>query len=219
MKKVTIMIAAAAFIGGVFFISSCKKDDTGNPVVTLKGNNPDRIAQYSAATYSDPGATATDDTDGNLTPTVSGSVNMNSAGEYTLTYTATDGAGNKTDAVRTVVVDGGMFLAGNYTTEDFTGSTSNGTYPEVISSSSTVNNKINFTKFAFYANGTVYATVSGTAITIPNQTVHCGTAPNDADRTFTGNGTFTNNFTTFTINYTEVTGGTPVTGHGVYTRN
>lgn len=219
MKKVTILIATAAFIGGVFFVSSCKKDDTGNPVVTLKSDDAahNRVAQFSTATYTDPGATATDDTDGNLTPSVSGSVNMSSAGEYSLTYTATDAAGNKTEAVRKVTVDGGMFLAGAYTAEDFSGTTSNGTYAETISSSSTVNNKINFTKFAMYVNGTVYGTVSGTTITIPGQDVTCGNP--SASRNFSGSGSYTSGSKgTFTINYTEVTNGTTATGHGVYTR-
>jgi hypothetical protein len=39
--------------------------------------------------FTDPGATANDDTDGDVTVTVSGAVDTATAGVYTLTYTAT----------------------------------------------------------------------------------------------------------------------------------
>jgi hypothetical protein len=207
-------------IGGFFVISGCGKDDTTKPVITLTTNDEahNRVAQFSAANYTDPGATANDDQDGDITATATGTVNMNSAGDYTLTYTATDKAGNAATEDRTVTVDGGKYLAGfTYTVEDFTNTTSNGTYPETITSSSTTNNKITFTKFAFYVNGTVYGTIVGTTITIPDQDVTCGNP--SASRHFTGSGTFSNNFTTFTLNYTEVTNSTTVTGHGIYTKN
>ena len=45
--------------------------------------------------YSDPGATATDNVDGRVSVTVSGSVNTSIVGSYTLTYTAIDNAGNE----------------------------------------------------------------------------------------------------------------------------
>lgn len=215
MKRIVLSMAAIVIIAAVF--TACKKTDIGMPVISLKGNNPDRVAMKSTTNYTDQGATATDDIDGTLTVSVSGSVNMNSAGEYILTYTATDAAGNKATAERTVVVDGALYLAGGYTVEDYTGAVYNGTYPETVSSSTINYNKVNFTKFAFYVNAAAYGTVSGTTITIPQQTIlNCGSPA--ADRTFTGTGTFTTN-TTFTINYTETTNGTIVTGHGVYTRN
>ncbi|MEI6767179.1 MAG: immunoglobulin-like domain-containing protein [Bacteroidota bacterium] len=221
MKKVSILIATAAFIGGVFFVSSCKKDDTGNPVVSLKNDDAahNRVTQFSAATYTDPGATATDDTDGNLTPTVSGSVNMGSAGEYTLTYTATDAAGNKTDAVRKVTVDGALYIASyTYTATDYPDGGVTGTpWQETITPSSVTNNKINFQRFADYNNGIAYGTIAGVVITIPTQTVTCGTTP--VARQFSGSATFSSGFTSFTINYTEVTNGTTATGHTTYVKN
>ena len=57
-------------------------------------------------TFTDPGATATDDVDGDLTSkiTVSGSVDTTTAGVYTLTYSATDAAGNTGSASRMVTV-------------------------------------------------------------------------------------------------------------------
>jgi hypothetical protein len=219
MKKFAIAMASMLFIGGLFFVVGCTEDDTSGPVITLNGADPDVVTYKSAASYDDPGATATDAEDGTCTVTVEGTVNMNSAGEYVLTYKATDKAGNTSSKTRTVVVDAAPYLAAGYTVEDFTdaggGSTSNGTYPETVTASSVEYNKINFTKFAFYVNGGAYATIAGSTITVPQQNITCGNP--SALRTFTGQGTFTS--TTMVINYTEVTNGTTVTGHGNYTKN
>jgi|GEM_PF-2401158 len=80
--------------------------DTVAPVITLIGPNPQ---QHEAGTiYADPGATALDEIDGDLTDdiTVSGSVDSNTEGNYTLTYTVTDASGNEAKRTRTVnVVD------------------------------------------------------------------------------------------------------------------
>ena len=56
--------------------------------------------------YEEPGYTASDDRDGDMTHlvTVSGTVSTAYAGEYTLTYTVMDQAGNTGTAVRRVVV-------------------------------------------------------------------------------------------------------------------
>ena len=52
------------------------------------------------STYTDAGATA----DGGETVTTSGSVDVNTVGTYTFTYSATDAAGNEGTATRTVTV-------------------------------------------------------------------------------------------------------------------
>lgn len=77
--------------------------DTVPPVLTLIGSNPLEIEVGSPLT--DPGATALDDVDGDLTSeiTVSGSVYTNLVGTYKLTYKVQDRSGNAAaDAVRTV---------------------------------------------------------------------------------------------------------------------
>lgn len=53
------------------------------------------------STFVDPGATATDNVDGNLTASivVTGNVNTATLGVYTLTYNVVDAAGNAADAV------------------------------------------------------------------------------------------------------------------------
>jgi hypothetical protein len=79
--------------------------DTTPPVITLNGASTLTVECHTS--FADPGATASDNCDGNLTNSisVSGTVNANAVGTYTLTYTVSDGA-NTTTATRTVnVVD------------------------------------------------------------------------------------------------------------------
>ena len=76
--------------------------DTTAPVITLAGDAALDIEQ--GATYSDAGATATDTVDGSVTVVTTGSVDTATAGTYTLTYTATDNAGNVATKTRAVTV-------------------------------------------------------------------------------------------------------------------
>jgi hypothetical protein len=77
--------------------------DTTAPIITLNGANPMTVECHTM--FTDPGATANDACDGVVPVTVSGTVNENVPGTYTLTYTATDGA-NSASVTRTVnVVD------------------------------------------------------------------------------------------------------------------
>lgn len=78
--------------------------DPNPPVLTLKGDK--KITITAGDGWKEPGYTAQDNVDGDLTDKVeiSGSVNHRSAGTYELTYTVTDQYGNKTTATRTVVV-------------------------------------------------------------------------------------------------------------------
>jgi hypothetical protein len=77
--------------------------DTTAPVITLIGANPLLIA--NGGTYTDPGASVTDNVDATRTIYGTGTVNTAVAGDYTVTYNATDAAGNAAIAVlRTVRV-------------------------------------------------------------------------------------------------------------------
>jgi len=78
--------------------------DTQKPVITLNGGD---VTLTVGETYTDAGATATDNKDGNITAdiTVSSTVDTNTAGTYTVTYNVSDTAGNAAEAVkRTVTV-------------------------------------------------------------------------------------------------------------------
>jgi len=79
--------------------------DTTAPVITLTGDNP--ITIEVGDSFTDPGATATDNYDSAVTVTTTGSVDVNTVGSYTITYSAEDSSGNTaTTATRTVnVVD------------------------------------------------------------------------------------------------------------------
>ena len=75
------------------------------PVLTLTGDK--EIKLTAGATFTEPGYTATDNVDGDLTAkvVVTGSVDVHKAGTYTLTYTVTDSFGNTVSATRTVTVE------------------------------------------------------------------------------------------------------------------
>lgn len=79
--------------------------DVTAPVITLNGNASMTVVQGNA--FTDPGASAMDDRDGNISNriTVSGNVNINALGSYTLRYDVSDIAGNTaTTVTRTVNV-------------------------------------------------------------------------------------------------------------------
>jgi hypothetical protein len=79
--------------------------DTTPPVITLLGNAAESVVQNQS--YTDAGATATDDVDGDITANivVSGTVDTAVPGDYILTYNVDDAAGNSAAPVtRTVTV-------------------------------------------------------------------------------------------------------------------
>lgn len=78
--------------------------DVTGPVITLQGPNPQPL-DYGVS-WTEPGFTAVDDVDGDITSNVdvSGTVNENSSGAYVLTYSVTDSSGNSTSVTRTVQV-------------------------------------------------------------------------------------------------------------------
>ena len=87
----------------------CKKctGDDKAPTITLNGSSTMNLKLNEA--YNEPGATATDDVDGDLTSKIkiSGSVNTSVAGNYTITYTVKDSSKNQATVKRTVIVSGG----------------------------------------------------------------------------------------------------------------
>ena len=82
-------------------------EDTTAPVITLVGDDP--LYVEAGGTYTDPGATATDDVDGNLTDDIvvgGDTVDPNTLGTYSVTYDVTDSSGNAAVQVtRTVIVE------------------------------------------------------------------------------------------------------------------
>jgi hypothetical protein len=102
-------------------------DDGVGPVITRNGSATVNLTMGDS--YSDAGATATDAIDGSVTVTPSGSVNTAVAGSYTITYNASDAAGNAaTPVTRSVVVAAalGSTFAGAYPGKSMTDVAPNG---------------------------------------------------------------------------------------------
>ncbi len=80
--------------------------DQDPPVITLTGDDPLTVTRN--ATYVEQGATAVDNVDGSIATSAieidTSGLDMATAGLYTVTYTATDAAGNRASVTRTVEV-------------------------------------------------------------------------------------------------------------------
>ena len=78
--------------------------DNEAPIITLKGGDNYYITEKTE--YSDPGYTASDNCEGDLTEKVkvSGKVDSNVVGKYYIDYSVSDSKGNSTKVTRTVIV-------------------------------------------------------------------------------------------------------------------
>ena len=78
--------------------------DITPPVITLLGDNPFFLECPDG--FNDPGATAEDDYDGDVTANiqVGGTVDSQVLGDYIVTYSVSDAAGNSSSTSRTVTV-------------------------------------------------------------------------------------------------------------------
>jgi hypothetical protein len=79
--------------------------DVTPPVISLLGSTP--VSIELGSTYTDAGATALDNIDGDITGSIvpTSTVNTAAVGSYTVTYNVSDAAGNAaTPVVRTVNV-------------------------------------------------------------------------------------------------------------------
>lgn len=87
-------------------VNSCgNSNDTVAPVINLKGANPMKLALN--ATFTDPGAIATDNVDGDISANIDAisTVNTAVAGNYSVIYKISDSSGNATEVTRDVIVD------------------------------------------------------------------------------------------------------------------
>ena len=83
---------------------SVVREDNEAPVITLSGGTDVSIALNT--TYNEPGYSAIDNCDGDITDkvVVSGNVDVNNVGKYDLTYTVSDSSGKEVGVVRHVSV-------------------------------------------------------------------------------------------------------------------
>ena len=112
-KKLILIPAICMAISAAIFTGCSKDEDTTAPVISLNGDQSMEIELQE--NYVEPGATAVDGEDGDITVSITGIVNNDLKGDYTITYSATDNSGNTATAERTVtVVNSADFLGGNY---------------------------------------------------------------------------------------------------------
>ena len=105
MKKLTYLFLALLIVACSDDSSDGSSNDTTAPIITLNGQ---AIATVNLnSTYTDAGATALDDVDGDLTSSIvtTGAVNTSIEGNYIITYTVSDSAGNTATTTRQVIVE------------------------------------------------------------------------------------------------------------------
>lgn len=117
-RTMKTMLAAGSFCLFILIcLSSCQPENAESlsPTITLQGNEELQIFLYED--YEEPGFSAIDPEDGDITMFVSvdSTVDNTMTGTYTITYHVVDSDGNEDTAVRTVnVVNEAHFLAGGY---------------------------------------------------------------------------------------------------------
>jgi hypothetical protein len=213
MKKQILSIALIGFLASSLILTGCKKDEEA-PVITPKGGNTQTVVLNASLT--DPGATADDNEDGDLTSSITSDyltvVKKDLAGTYTVTYKCSDEAGNEGTATLSVTVkNDASAWAGDYAVTDVVGGATYN-YSQTVTASATVNNRITFNKFGNYANNTgIYANITGTNVDLPSQTaIAVGSGSAIFDRTFSGTGS--KNSAGFVLNYTETGNGASASG-------
>jgi hypothetical protein len=231
MKNTLLFISVIIVCFAIGFVSCKKSDpdptptptptaDNTPPVITLLGNSSDVVVYKSSTSYIDMGATANDNVDGNVPVVVTGTVKMDSAGDYTLTYTAHDAAGNIATKTRNVIVDAAPYILGTsglFSHVDVIDGTTYAAENEMLTAPTVTKNKIYFAKFAGYSSANPYATITGNSFTIPSQTITCGAAP-QIPETFVTTSAATFTSTGFTVNYTITDVNGTSTGSSVYTK-
>jgi hypothetical protein len=196
MKKQILAITAVVFVGTAVTFTSCKTEDTTAPSITVTGGNAQSQNLPSSSgqgTWTNPTATATDDEDGDLSTsvTVTGTVDPNTAGNYTLTYTVSDAAGNTaTEEVVVSIVNAADFAGGAYTGDDTCQVSAVLPYNSTWTASSTVNNRVAIGNFgAFGQSVSVAATLTAGNITFSTPFVLIGQASvSSASGTYTASG-------------------------------
>jgi hypothetical protein len=173
----------------------------GNYIIDITLNQP----------FVDPGATAHDPEDGNITNQIVtyGAVNIDSAGNYPISYVVYDSGGLKDSVTRIVRVFNSLnYVSGSWTCKTITPSTNDTTnWITTIQASATVDNRFLIFKLGnnYLANPIVdYAPTNGT-LAMASQTFYCQTAVDTSNHTFVGTGTITSQGQQkiITIDYTD----------------
>ena len=159
----------------LYVTATYSNTDTTPPSISLIGSNPQTVELGTA--YSELGATATDDTDGDISGNISidaSAVDVNAIGEYSVTYNVSDAANNAAvEVIRTVLVKKPEPTAVDDTFDVIRNSTNNAL--DVLANDDFGFNGPNLTHPLTFANGALTnASVNGGSVSIGNN----GT-PND----------------------------------------
>ena len=150
--------------------------------------------------FTDPGATATDNVDGNLTSSivVTGSVNTATAGIYTLNYNVSDAAGNAaTQVSRTVNVnEPASDTQAPTTPTNLTASNITETTASLSWTASTDN--VGVTEYEVFSGGTSIGTVTSTGANITGLVANTFYSYTVTAKDAAGNVSSTSNTATFT---------------------
>lgn len=180
-------------ISGTLIISC--GNDVRAPEIILNGNLNDSIELNT--NYSEPGFTAKDKKDGDITDKVivNGMVNPNKTGNYLIKYEVIDKAGNIGKAERSVYVyNKAYYLEGLYSINEIVKGANPGQFNYTVNakSSETKNLQLelnNFGAYGIYVN--VKADVSANSIIIPLQSP--SGMPAGSEGNITGSGEIENN--------------------------
>ena len=168
MKKIILLSLIVLGTGITLTFTGCSKDDATSPIVTLLGSSSIDIPLNSAP-WTDLLATATDNEDGAITVSSNASTSnpdVNKAGTYTITYSATDKAGNEGTVTRTIrVYNEAEVFAGNYINcfdTCITTPPSAFNSPGIVTLSDSINRLVKINNFgAFGSNIGVWVKITG----------------------------------------------------------
>ena len=157
----TIALLACIFLAG------CKEKDVQSPVIRLNGDG--FITVTLNDTFVDPGATATDETDGEIAVSTSGIVDTDMEGNYQISYRASDAAGNTTTAIRIVsVVNAATHFTGLYQADTWQ-SPDSASFSSHVSTSTTINQRIWLVGIGLFSQAVIYANIIGDSLIVPKQ--------------------------------------------------
>lgn len=204
--KIYKLILLSLFLISLF---SCKETDDTPPFITMKfaGNNSnDSTNHILNQLYVDPGATATDDTDGDITSSifVDNQVNENLVGWYSITYNVVDQAGNEAKPVsRWVFVYNTAWASneGYYAVEEqkVFPLTESYQYTVAIYADTLVNQRVSITSMAGDLGQEIYADITDSLIVIPFQI-----AQYDSVNSYSIQGSGSINDTVIKLDYTKI---------------
>jgi hypothetical protein len=187
----SITVTATAESGKAFsrtFVLQVSAKPNISPTLNLNG--PSSIDIVLNSTYLEPGATAIDPEDGNLNSSVfiSGTVNADSVGVYTISYVVYDSGGLKDSVTRSVhVLNSLNYLSGQYTCMTVTGLDTTH-WTTTIQAGVTVNNTLKVFKIgdSYLADPIITFDPGTSTFAFSTQSFYCLTPIDTSVHSFTG---------------------------------